>query len=165
MAIILNRNSIAIAATILLSSMTGLIPYQQQPLIHHFTAEAGREEACIDYDVEENTIAINCNSSFLDVVQTINDSDLLENIGDGEYILNANLEVADDITFEMTSYGDGLQYLNIAGENGIIVYGSILINGVKITSWNISDEDVIQQNINGTIRRGYIQFSASEVLK
>jgi len=62
----------------------------------------------------------------------------------------------------MTSNQDGLQYLKIAGANGIIVYGKILIDGVKITSWDISDEDVIQQNINGTIGRGYVQFAASE---
>ena len=62
----------------------------------------------------------------------------------------------------MTSNQDGLQYLKIIGANGIIVYGKILIYGVKITSWDISDEDVIQQNINGTIGRGYVQFAASE---
>jgi hypothetical protein len=57
------------------------------------------------------------------------------------------LEVADGVTFEMTSNGDGMQYLKIAGENGIIIYGKILINGVTITSWDISSEDVIQQTL------------------
>src|SRR5829696_4145685 len=110
-----------------------------------------------------NTIAINCNASFLDVIQTINDPDVIENLGNGEYILNANLEVADGVTFEMTSNGAvNLQYLKIAGANGIIVYGKIAINGVKITSWDVSVDDVIQQNINGTIPRGYVQFAASE---
>jgi parallel beta-helix repeat protein len=148
-------------STILLFLLTGLIPYEQHYL--RFTAEAGEGGACIEYESRENTIDINCNASFLDVVQAINDPDILENLGDGgEYLLDANLEVADGITFEMTSNEDGLQYLKIAGENGIIVYGKILINGVKITSWDISNEDVIQQNINGTIRRGYVQFAASE---
>jgi poly(beta-D-mannuronate) C5 epimerase len=152
----------ATSTTILLFLLTGLIPYEQQ--LHRFTAEAGREvDACIDYNQTENTITITCNASFLAIVQAINDREILENFGDsGEYTLNANLEVADDVSFAMTSDGDNLQYLKIAGENGIIVYGKILINGVKITSWDISDEDVIQQNINGTIRRGYVQFAASE---
>jgi parallel beta-helix repeat protein len=70
--------------------------------------------------------------------------------------------VADDIIFSLTSSDDGLQYLKIAGENGIIVHGQIMINGVTITSWNIPDEEVIPQNINGTISRGYIQFAGSE---
>ena len=156
---ILSKNSITGATAILLFIITGLIPYEHHHHHLRFTAEGGE---CIDYEASENTITIECNASFLDVVQTINDPDILENVGEGEYILNANLEVADDVSFAMTSNQDGLQYLKIIGANGIIVYGKILIYGVKITSWDISDEDVIQQNINGTIGRGYVQFAASE---
>src|SRR5215213_250550 len=161
----LDKKSITIAAAVILiflSLITNIMPYGQEPHHLRFTAEGG---ACIDYDQSENTIAIDCNASFLDVVQTINDPDVIDNLGGGEYILNANLEVADDVTFEMTSSNEdsgGLQYLKVAGENGIIVHGKILINGVKITSWDVSDEDVIQQNIDGTIRRAYVQFAASE---
>ena len=161
----LDKKSITVAAAVILiflSLITNIMPYGQEPHHLRFTAEGG---ACIDYDQSENTIAIDCNASFLDVVQTINDPDVIDNLGGGEYILNANLEVADDVTFEMTSSNEdsgGLQYLKIAGENGIIVHGKILINGVKITSWDVSDEDVIQQNIDGTIRRAYVQFAASE---
>jgi parallel beta-helix repeat protein len=161
----LEKKSITVAAAVilLLLPLTIIIPYGQQQW-HHlpFTAEAGEGGPCIDYDQSENTISINCNASFLDVVQTINDPDIIENLGTGEYLLNANLEVADDVTFEMSSNGDGLQYLKITGENGIIVYGKILINGVKITSWDTSDEDVVSQDMNGTVPRGYVQFAASE---
>jgi mannuronan 5-epimerase len=157
------RRTINVAATgILLFLFTALIPYGQHV---SFTAEAG-ELQCIDYDEEENTITVNCSATFQDVIQTIDDSDILENLGNGEYILKANLEVADGITFEMTSSNaggtDNLQYLKLAGENGIIVYGQILIDGVKITSWDVTDDDVIEQTINGTIRRGFIQFAGSE---
>src|SRR5215218_3829502 len=161
----LDKKSITIAAAVILiflSLITNIMPYGQEPHHLRFTAEGG---ACIDYDQSENTIAIDCNASFLDVVQTINDPDVIENLGGGEYILNANLEVADDVTFEMTCSNEdsgGLQYLKVAGVNGIIVHGKILINGVKITSWDVSDEDVIQQNIDGAIRRAYVQFAASE---
>ena len=162
----LYKNYSTIAVTILLFLMIEiLLPYAQQ---HHlsFTAEAGELE-CIDYDEEENTITVDCSATFQDVVQTVDDSDILENLGNGEYILKANLEVADGITFEMTSSNidDGnnnLRYLKLAGENGIIVYGQILIDGVKITSWDVIDEDVIEQTINGTVPRGFIQFAGSE---
>jgi parallel beta-helix repeat protein len=160
-----DKKSITIAAAVILiflSLITNIMPYGQEPHHLRFSAEGG---ACIDYDQSENTIAIDCNASFLDVVQIINDPDVIDNLGGGEYILNANLEVADDVTFEMTSSNEdsgGLQYLKIAGENGIIVHGKILINGVKITSRDVSDEDVIQQNIDGAIRRAYVQFAASE---
>jgi mannuronan 5-epimerase len=158
---------INVAATgILLFLFTGLISYEQNV---SFTAEAG-EIACIDYDESENTISVNCNASFLDVVQAINNPDILEQetvegvagIANGQYILNAKLEVADGVTFAMTSVADGVQYLKLAGDNGIIVFGKIMIDGVRITSWDIEEEDVIEQDINGTITRGYIQFAASE---
>ena len=146
------------AIGVLLFLFTGLISYEKHV---SFTAEAG-ELACIDYDESENTITMNCNASFIDVVQTINDPDVLESPGNGEYILNANLEVSDGITFVISLRDDGLQYLKLAGENGIIVHGRILMDGVKITSWDIADEDVIQQNTAGTIPRGYVRFAGSE---
>src|SRR5215216_1405103 len=121
--------------------------------------------ACVGYEAGVNTITITCNASFLDVVQAINDPAILEREEEefGQYILKSNLEVRDGVTFEMTSSGvDNLQYLKIAGANGIIVYGKILINGVKITSWDVIDDGVIEQTINGTIPRGFIQFAGSE---
>jgi hypothetical protein len=76
----LSKNSIPVttAYAILFFLLTDLIIYHQPHL--RFIAEAGEVE-CIDYDQTENTIAINCNASFFDVVQTINDPDILENLG------------------------------------------------------------------------------------
>lgn len=163
---ILRRNPIILVAAIILFIIGDVIPYQHRLQLPYLNAaEAGTEEdSCIDYESSDNTISINCDASFQDVIQAINDPEVLENSGNGEYILKANLEVDDDddATFEITSNGDNLQYLKIAGENGIIVNGKIVIDGVRITSWDVSDNDVIQQNINGTIPRGYIQFAASE---
>src|SRR5918996_2426103 len=157
----LYKNSTTLTIAILLFLLIGLISYGQQHL--RFGAEAG-EGVCTENDQTENTIKVNCNSSFPDVVRAINDPEIVENLGNGEYLLNATLEVADGITFEMNSSNadDNIQYLKIAGENGIIVYGTILVDGVKITSWNASFNDVMPQDMNGTIRRGYIQFAASE---
>ena len=153
--IVFNAGFASVTAALLLSSMTLISTQQGQ-----FSAAS---TACVGYSAGVNTITINCDASFLDVVQAINDPEILEQEEqEGQYILNANLEVADGVTFEMTSNEDGLQSLKIVGENGIIVYGKILIDGVMITSWDISEEDVIQQDMNGTIRRGYIQFAASE---
>src|ERR671910_2224847 len=158
--------SITVAAAvifILLSLITNIIPYKQQPHLR-FTAEAGEGGPCIDYDAAENTIAINCNASFLDVVQTINDPEILENLGNGEYLLNANLEVADDVTFEMSSSsnGDGLQYLKITGTNGIIVHGKIQIAGVIITSWDTETDSPVSQTETGSVPRAFINLRGSE---
>jgi poly(beta-D-mannuronate) C5 epimerase len=159
--IIIRKSSFATAAVAFLFffSMTS-ISYQQLPF---FDFEEGVE--CIDYDAAENTIAIDCDhASFGDVIRTINDQSVLEKLEqDGEYLLKANLRVADGMTFEMTSNeDDNLQYLKIAGANGIIVHGRILIDGVKITSWDASSSDVVQQDRDGSVGRGYIQFDASE---
>src|SRR5215213_6915940 len=123
-----------VIAPILIFSMAN-ISYQQVELPFDDNREAIEEEvieeaACIDYEAEENTIALSCNASFLDVVQAINDPEILEQEDDGQYILNANLEVSDGITFKMNSSGDNLQYLKISGENGIIVQGRIEISGI-----------------------------------
>ena len=125
-------------------------------------AAVEEEEACIEYETEENTIAINCDASFLDVVQTINDPAILENVGEGEYILNANLEVADGVTFAMTSNEDGLQYLKIAGINGIIVEGRIEISGIIITSWDTETDSPVSQTETGSVPRAFVNLRASE---
>ena len=149
------KRGFATVIALLLFSLT-LISTQQVQFTDASTA-------CVGYQSGVNTITITCDASFLDVVQAINDPEILEQEEQGgQYILKANLEVADGVNFEMTSSGDGLQYLKVAGENGIIVHGRILINGVIITSWDVSNEEVIPQDMNGTIRRGYVQFAASE---
>jgi poly(beta-D-mannuronate) C5 epimerase len=161
-----NLNSLT-TAILLLFILVGLPSHGQQQLQHHlrFAAEAG-ESVCVEYDQTENTIHVNCNSSFSSIVQAINNSQIVENLGNGEYLLNATLEVADGVSFEMNSSNAGsssnLEYLKIADENGIIVYGKILVDSVKITSWNSSSNEVISQDMNGSIRRGYIQFASSD---
>ena len=156
---ILSKNSITVVDAILLFFIVGIISCEQHHL--RFAAEAG-EGTCIDYDSTENTIAINCDASFLDPVQTINDPDIIENTGNGEYILNANLEVADGVTFEMTSEEDGLQYLKITGANGIIVHGRIEISGIIITSWDTETDSPISQTEMGSIPRAFINLRESE---
>jgi hypothetical protein len=119
--------------------------------------------ACIGYNQTQNTIIMSClHASFSDLVSTINDPAIIAKLGRGEYLLNASLRVNNSATFEMGSGVDGLQYLKIAGTNGIIVNGKIQINGIKITSWDPSTNNVVPQNIKGSIKRAYIQFGASE---
>jgi mannuronan 5-epimerase len=152
---------VAAVAAVLIFPMTG-ISYP------HMNFADGQEElggACIAYDPVENTITITCDhASFRDVANTIYDPAVLEKLrgeDDREYLLNASLQINNGVTFSMTS-NDGLHYLKIAGANGIIVNGKIRIDGVKITSWDPSTNDVVPQNISGSIRRAYIQFDASD---
>jgi len=90
------------------------------------------------------------------------DPEILEDLGNGEYLLNANLEVADDVSFEMNSDEDDLQYLKIAGANGIIVNGRIEISGIIITSWDTEANSPIFQTITGSVPRAFINLRGSE---
>jgi poly(beta-D-mannuronate) C5 epimerase len=155
---------IAVAATLLLFYMTyPVLPYLQQQQSHFAYAE---QRTCIDYDRTENTIMIKCDtSSFRDVADTIasnNDQAILSNLGDGQYLLNANLQVDDDATFSMSQNEDGINWLKIAGANGILVDGKIEIDGVKITSWDTLTDSPVFQTTDGLIPRAYINLRGSE---
>src|SRR3712207_1917610 len=141
MMIIRERYLITITVAVLFFSMAG-ISYQQLPFL-----ENDEGLRCIYYEAAEKTITIDCDhASFGDLISTIYDRSLLEKLEeDGEYLLKANLRVADGASFGMTS-SDGVQYLKIAGANGIIVHGKILIDGVKITSWNTRDRKSTRLN-------------------
>ncbi|MFL6502442.1 MAG: right-handed parallel beta-helix repeat-containing protein [Nitrososphaera sp.] len=147
---------LTVALSILFFSNTAL-SYQQLPFLDN---EVGLQ--CIHYEAAENTITVDCDrATFGDLITTLPIQSVIEKLaGDGEYLLKANLRVSNDASFEMTSDG-GLQYLKLADTNGIIVHGKILVDGVKITSWNTSSNEVIPQDRRGSVVRGYVQFDAS----
>jgi mannuronan 5-epimerase len=150
----------AAVAAVLIVSSTGISHQQGQP--PPVADEEGRG-ACIDYEAEVNTITITCDASFQDVVQAINDPHVLEQEQDGQYILKANLEVADGVTFEMTSNAiDNFQYLKIAGANGIIVHGRIHISDIKISSWDAESDSPVSQTDTGSVPRAFINLGGSE---
>ncbi len=153
---VLFKKDLATLIAPLLFSMT-LISSQQVQFTDASTA-------CVGYQSGVNTITVTCDASFLDVVQAINDPEILEQEEEqqGQYILNANLEVADGVTFEMTSEEDGLQYLKITGANGIIVNGRIEISGIIITSWDTETDSPISQTVIGSIPRAFINLRESE---
>ena len=153
------ESGLHISVIVLIFFMTDVSYQQQQPSLDN------EEGSCIDYDAAENTITIDCNASFLDVVQAINEPEILEEQEEedgGHYLLKANLEVNDGVTFAMTSNEDGLQYLKIADANGIIVYGKIQIDGVKITSWDTETNSPVFQTGTGSVPRAFINLRGSE---
>src|SRR5215213_954663 len=159
--IILKKNYTVTAASILLLLVIGLVPYQQQQQLDHFAAYAGEGGACINYDQSENTIIISCDSSFRDAVNTVNDRAILEQLGHGgEYLLKSSLQVDDDTTFSISP--NDITWLKITDTNGIIVYGRIQIDGVKITSWDIEANSPVPQTNTGSIPRAFINLRDSE---
>ena len=116
--------------------------------------------ACVSYS--SNTITISCDATFSDVSAAITDSSVLENLGNGEYILKAHIEVNDGVTLQINSATDGITYLKITGAHGITVDGRIEITGVKITSWDTTTGAPIQQDSSGSVPRTFINLRASE---
>ncbi|HEU4823983.1 MAG TPA: right-handed parallel beta-helix repeat-containing protein [Nitrososphaeraceae archaeon] len=156
MIILSNGFSVTAVAAVLIFFMAGI------PLLAMYSTNEQEGTPCIEYDQPENSIVISCDyATFDDVIDTINDRAIIEYLGHGEFVMKANLRVNNGATFAINS-DDELRYLKIAGANGIIVNGKIQIDGVKITSWDTATNDVIDQNMNGNISRGYIQFAASE---
>jgi parallel beta-helix repeat protein len=159
----LEKKSINVAAAVilLLFLLTIIIPYGQQQWHHlRFTAEGGEGGACIDYDQSENTITITCDVSFREVANTINDRAVLEQLGVGEYLLKAGLQVDDDATFSIDP--NDITWLKITGTNGITVYGKIQITGVKITSWDTETNSPVFQTDTGSVPRAFINLRGSE---
>lgn len=156
MIILSNGFFVTAIAAVLIFFMAGI------PLLAMYSTNEQEGTPCIEYDQPENSIVISCDyATFDDVIDTINDRAIIEYLGHGEFVMKANLRVNNGVTFAINS-DDELRYLKIAGANGIIVNGKIQIDGVKITSWDTATNDVIDQNMNGNISRGYIQFAASE---
>jgi poly(beta-D-mannuronate) C5 epimerase len=121
---------------------------------------ANAAPSCVSYDSATNTIFISCDANFTDVRRQIVGSSLLKPQGGGSYLLNAEIIVNDGATFSMSS--SELKWLKISGQNSITVYGKIMFDGVKITSWSTTSNSVIQENTDGTIPRAWIMLYGSE---
>jgi poly(beta-D-mannuronate) C5 epimerase len=121
---------------------------------------ANAAASCVSYDITTNTIFITCDANFTDVRSQIIGSSILGLQGSGNYILNAKIIVNDGATFNMSS--SELKWLKISGQNSITVYGKIMFDGVKITSWSTASNSVIEENTGGTIPRAWILLYGSE---
>ena len=115
---------------------------------------------CVSYDSAKSTIIITCDASFTDVRHQIVGSSVLIPEGSGSYILNAKIVVKDGATFSMSS--SQLKWLKISGQNSITVYGKLMFDGVKITSWSTTSNSVIKEDTRGTIPRAWILLYGSE---
>ena len=125
-----------------------------------FFQVANAAPLCVSYDSAKSTIIITCDASFTDVRHQLVGSSVLIPEGSGSYILNAKIVVNDGATFSMSS--SELKWLKISGQNSITVYGKLMIDGIKITSWSTTSNSVIEENTGGTIPRAWILLYGSE---
>jgi parallel beta-helix repeat protein len=113
---------------------------------------------CVEYDDTSKTIDIKCGSFNLTELKTELNSDVLSS-NEKEFLLSANLHIGNFSKFFINS--TDTDWLKIKGDSqdeyfGIRNYGTLIIDNVKISSWNPTTQDYILQNVNGTIKRPYI---------
>lgn len=113
---------------------------------------------CVSYNESIETIEIECDASLEDIDEGISDDHALRSDGN-ERILDANIVIKDGATLTMNGSGD---WLKITDDNGVIVDGELEIDGMKITSWDEGEDDVIEQDSDGSEERAFIQIRGSE---
>jgi parallel beta-helix repeat protein len=116
-------------------------------------AFAQNEQACIIYDEPTNTIKISCPSSNMTTIyNSMNNDRILRQEKPGDWLLNASLLIEKNSSLTIDS--SDTMWLKLHTPNGIISYGTITIDSVRITSWDSMINDFA--TTDGTIPRPYI---------
>lgn len=115
---------------------------------------------CASYDPQNDSINIICDTNISGINHDIDDKNILEEESDRVWILKAGINVNSDAKLTLTS--NDIKWLKITNNNNDIpnyinISGKAKIDGVRITSWNLNENDVIEQNNNGSIPRPYIK--------
>jgi poly(beta-D-mannuronate) C5 epimerase len=151
-------------ATLLLVLLSALFSiYTSLSLILQIQGAYASPE-CIGYDSHDNTIVISCgNANLTDVYSAIsaNNSGILNKGPDKVWTLNANIKVENNTNFYINSSDTSSLKINstFSGSvgkepNHILARGNMIIDSVKITSWDTNKNDYARAN--GTIPRSYI---------
>ena len=92
--------------------------------------------------------------------RVINRSDVLNNTSDKNWILDANISIADGASLFINS--TDTKWLKISSSpshpHSIVAYGNLIIDGTKISSWNVTSgrEGVLTDNGNESLPRSYL---------
>jgi mannuronan 5-epimerase len=119
---------------------------------------------CIRYDSRDNTIVISCgNANLTDVYNAINpgNPEIINKGSDPKvWLLNANIKVENNSNFYINSTDTSWLKLNSTftghmdkDPNHILARGNLIIDSVKITSWDTNKNDYLRSN---DVPRSYI---------
>jgi parallel beta-helix repeat protein len=116
---------------------------------------------CVYYDKANRTIHICGGSTNLSTIdQVVNSSDVLNQTSNKNWILNANVSVEYGASLFINS--TDAKWLRIKSSpdypHSIVVYGNLIIDGSKISSWNPTNitEAAMKSNTNVSLPRGYL---------
>jgi hypothetical protein len=72
-------------------------------LVTDAAATTTTSDDCVDYDSSFRTIEVTCDMTFEQLEEDINDISVIENLGNEEYLLSANIEAADQVRLTIAS--------------------------------------------------------------
>jgi parallel beta-helix repeat protein len=115
---------------------------------------------CIEYDNVNRTINL-CggNADLSTLKQSINGSQILNNTSNKNWVLNANITIANGATLFINSTDADWLRINSTDNEAysIVVYGNLVIDRTKISSWNFTSNTEAQlANANKSTPRGYL---------
>ena len=116
-------------------------------------AQSTRDYHCITFDSVSHTIIVSCKNGTLSQVSAVlSDKNVLKEESKGIWHLNANLFLDKDSTFVIAPYDT--KWLKINTPFGVKSLGNLIINSVKITSWD--DNSGTYPSTDGTVPRPYL---------
>lgn len=136
------------------------IPYLHLPVRIAFALQADCAKA------SGRAIEVACDTISLgQLAKNINDDSILKNLGNGEYLLNADLAVEKDARLILAA--PEVSWLKISNggtpeQYNIVVNGYMDIDGVKVTSWDPDKNSVVGQDALGSIPRPYIRYQDAQ---
>jgi len=129
------------------------------------SANAVVSNNCLEHIGSSRTIKVTCDTTFAELAKNINDPSLVRNLGNGEYLLSADIRV--DSQAKLVIATPEVTWLKISNKGApeqynIFVKGYMDINGVKITSWDPVKNSVVGQDSLGSIPRPYIRYQDAQ---
>src|SRR5215475_2847895 len=129
--------TVVVVAITLLSLFSILLVYS----LPSIAQVAGPPAICVTYDPEENVITVTCKSASLtDIDKQLKNQNVVHREKDGVWFLNAGIVVAPNATLSITSKDTSWLKIGAGDESKtehlIDILGSLIIDSVKITSWN-----------------------------
>lgn len=141
-----------------IAAIIGIAPLMPLPAAYAIDDEDDND-SCINYDRSDKMVELACDTTFEQLANNIRDDSVIKNLGNGEYLLSASIEVTDKSRLTIAS--PAVTWIKISNEgspqyNINVAGGRMDINGVRITSWDPDENSTVDQNTKGSVPRPYI---------
>ncbi len=111
------------------------------------------DPACVLHDSSTKTMRLRCGSATLaDIAEVVADDTLLHEAPSKVWLLDADLVIENSASLSITS--NETSWLKIETPHGLVSYGNVLIDSVKVTSWDSKIQNYAQTD--GPKPRSYI---------